>query len=267
MLSKQNKKVHGLWIGTELSILELLTLQSFINQGHEFFLWVYDEIKTPLPVEVKIKDANEILPASKIFRYKNTNKYGHGQGSVAGFSDLFRYKLLYEKGGWWADMDVTCLKPLEISAPYFFRSHHDLAVVGNAMKCEAKSELMLRCFEETEKTVDKNNTDWLKPVSILNRHIKDLKLEKFVRKNVSNEDKWPEVRKLIFKNTRLPQEYLFIHWMNEEWRSRAIDKADIRYNSTLGMLLQQHNLLSLSDSKFEVLKNDTKHLIRYYFTQ
>lgn len=267
MLTEQNKIVNGLWIGNELSILELLTLSSFVKQGHQFNLWVYDEIKTPLPGGVEIQNANEILPESKVFRYKNANKYGHGKGSVAGFSDLFRYKLLYEKGGWWTDMDVTCLNPFEISSPYFFRSHHDLDVVGNVMKCEDKSELMLRCFIETERTVDENNTDWLKPISILNKHIKQLQLENYICKNVSNEDKWPDVRKLIFKNTLLKQEYFFIHWMNEEWRSRGIDKSEMRYNSTLGRLLQQHDLLSYPKSKFDMLKNDTKHFIRYYFNQ
>ena len=30
-------------------------------------------------------------------------------GSVAGFSNLFRYELLRRDGGWWVDTDVLCL--------------------------------------------------------------------------------------------------------------------------------------------------------------
>lgn len=267
MLSVENKTVHGLWVGSELTVLERLTLHSFVYHGHDFNLWVYGDIKTALPKGVRICDANEILPASKIFRYKNANKYGHGKGSVAGFSDLFRYKLLYEKGGWWTDMDITCLKPLEISESYFFRSHHDLAAVGNLMKCEVKSELMLRCFEETDRTVDENNTDWLKPIAILNKHLHELSLQRFIRSGLSNEDRWPVVKRLIYLNNTLPENYLFVHWMNEEWRSRGINKTDIRYTSTLGWLLQLYHLLSLPKSEFKIMKNSVSHLMRYYLNQ
>ena len=35
-MDKSTKIVHGLWIGEELSNLELLTIHSFIHHGHEF---------------------------------------------------------------------------------------------------------------------------------------------------------------------------------------------------------------------------------------
>jgi hypothetical protein len=50
-------------------------------------------------------DAATIVPRSQVF----THTSGPGEGSLAGFSDLFRYKLLHEHGGWWTDLDVFCL--------------------------------------------------------------------------------------------------------------------------------------------------------------
>ena len=133
------------------------------------------------------------------------------------------------------------------------------------MKCESKSELMLRCFEEAEKTVDENNTDWLKPIGILNKHLPELSLQKFICSGYSNQDKWPEVKELIYRNATVPREYFFIHWMNEEWRSRGIDKNVIRYNSVLGKLLSDYGLHTKPSSSTEILRNDLLHLFQYYF--
>jgi hypothetical protein len=96
--------IQSLWIGPELSKLEQLCLKSFIDNGHEFHLYTYAEIKN-VPEGVIIKDGNEILDESEIFRYKN--------GSVSAFSNLFRLTMLYKKGGYWVDTDVICVRPFK----------------------------------------------------------------------------------------------------------------------------------------------------------
>ena len=53
--SPDNLVVHGMWIGERLSKLELLTIRSFLHHGHEFHLWLYDPLDTPLPSEVVIE--------------------------------------------------------------------------------------------------------------------------------------------------------------------------------------------------------------------
>ena len=97
MASEENK-VNALWIGKQLSKLELLTLHSFIAHGHSFKLWLYDELENDLPESIEIGDASVIIPREKVFSYRNQNSFGHGKGSYAGFSDIFRYKLLHEHG-------------------------------------------------------------------------------------------------------------------------------------------------------------------------
>lgn len=260
-LTEDNKIVHGLWIGSLLSKIELLTIRSFIAGGHEFHLWAYEPIRTSLPEGVIIEDANEIIDGAKIFRYKYTNHFGHGKGSVSGFSDIFRYKLLYEKGGWWADMDMTCLQPLNIESPYFFRSHHELFLVGNIMKAPKGSELMALCYKEANETIDENNTDWHKPIEILNKYVDELQLGQYVYSGYSNEDKWDEVKLYARGKVEIPDKYLVLHWMNEEWRSRKMNKNDLRISSALGKEMIKHNIIQAPKGKIESLKNELRHLL------
>jgi hypothetical protein len=234
-ISDDNRIVNGLWIGKTLSALELLTIRSFLYNGHTFHLWVYDGIETPLPEGVKVMNANIILAEDKIFRYKFKDQYGHGKGSLAGFSDIFRYKLLYEYGGWWVDMDVTCLKPLNFDAPYIFRPHHDMPVVGNVMKCPKSSSLMKYCYERASLEVDENNRDWHLPVQILNDGIEKFDLSKYII-NIANPESWFENRILILKNFALPDSWYVIHWINEEWRRNGINKNYSMKDSVLHRL-------------------------------
>lgn len=240
-LSEDNRIINGLWIGNSLSALELLTLKSFIDNGHEFRLWTYSPIETKLPPEVILMDANTILPETRIFRYKNADQFGHGKGSLAGFSDIFRYKLLLEHGGWWSDMDVTCLKAFDFQEPYFFRTHHDLPVVGNIMKCPRGSALMQYCFERATREVDENNRDWHLPIQILNDGIALMGLSQHIR-NITNPESWYENRKMIIQKTDIPREWYAIHWINEEWRRNGINKNFAFRGSTLYHLCQQHGI-------------------------
>jgi mannosyltransferase OCH1-like enzyme len=107
-----NKVIQGLWIGPELSLMEQLSIASFLQNGHEYHLYVYDEVRE-VPSGTVIKDGNEILPASRIFQYKHSPSY-------AGFANFFRYKLLLERGGWWVDVDVVCLRPFDFGEEHVF---------------------------------------------------------------------------------------------------------------------------------------------------
>lgn len=106
-----NRIVQCLWIGSKLSTIERLSLQSFITNGHTLHLYTYTDI-TGVPQEAVVKDASEIIPADKLFL--------DDRGTVASFADWFRYKLLYEKGGWWIDTDAICLRYFNVRSQYCF---------------------------------------------------------------------------------------------------------------------------------------------------
>lgn len=101
--------VNSFWYGSPLGILENLCITSFMKNGFEFHLWSYDP-NVIVPQGCIVHDANQILDESLIFRMANEP----AKGSIAPFSDWFRFKLLYEQGGTWVDMDMVCLKPFEL---------------------------------------------------------------------------------------------------------------------------------------------------------
>jgi glycosyltransferase involved in cell wall biosynthesis len=221
MIASDNKVVHGMWVGAHLSRMELLTLHSFAQHGHEFHLWAYDDLsKFQLPRAVKLRDAEEIIPRKKVFAKKSRDREtGVGKNSFgAPFSDLFRFKLLYEQGGIWADMDVTCLKPFDFKGEYAFRPHR-LGVVGSILKCPKGSKLMRKVYEETAASVNEHS-EYLAPNRILSGHVEKAKLMSSVVENMSNPDSWFHfIRPLIERPTAIPEEWYAIHWINEMWRT------------------------------------------------
>lgn len=122
-----NRIIQGLWVGPEFSVMEQLSIASFLQNGHEYHLYVYDEVKN-VPAGTVVKDASEILPSSKVFQYRQSSSY-------AGFANFFRYKLLLERGGWWADTDTICLKPFDFPEEHVFATEifRELEVVTSGI--------------------------------------------------------------------------------------------------------------------------------------
>jgi hypothetical protein len=205
--------VHGLWIGP-IGHLEELTLRSFSVYAH-FNLWTYDSVNIGSIENVSVKDGEEIIPREEIFLYPDKMDLPFGGGTHVGFSEIFRYKVLYEKGGWWSDMDVTCLKPLSlIKTDYFFREHGGLPLAGNIMKCPPRSELMRMCYEESKKAVNEKTTDWHLSMKILCQNVKRLGLSQYINTNMCNLDRLAEINKFKEPNFRIPESWHFVHWMN-----------------------------------------------------
>jgi hypothetical protein len=85
--------VHMLWVSGELSRLARLSLASFRVNGYRVRLWSYD----PGHLE-GAEDAAAILPLP-----------AEDARNLAYLTSLFRYRVLAEQGGIWADMDVVAL--------------------------------------------------------------------------------------------------------------------------------------------------------------
>lgn len=254
--------VNGLWIQGALSPLELLTIESFLANGFSFQLWTYETENCNAPKGTVIKNAHEIMPLDSIFTYKNTNIHGHGKGSYAGFSDIFRYKLLYEHGGIWTDMDITCLKAFTIEEDYFFRFHHKAGAVGNFMKCPKKSDVMKWCYEHALEKVSENNADWMLPITILNEGISKFNLKHSIQK-ISNDDSFTEILKLLNAPMAIPDEWKIIHWMNEEWRRLNISKEVCLPESPLHALYSKYNIHHKTYTGLKILQR--KILLSRYF--
>jgi Alpha 1,4-glycosyltransferase conserved region/Glycosyltransferase sugar-binding region containing DXD motif len=133
--------VQSIWLGP-ISVMERLAIASFVANGHEFHLYCYDEVEG-LPDGATLMNAAEVLPPEWIIR--------DGRGSFAGFSDAFRYRLLLERGGWWVDMDMVCLRPWEIEADYFFVREPDRTISSCVVHVPPGSEVMRLAWERCQR--------------------------------------------------------------------------------------------------------------------
>ena len=153
-LSDDNRVIQGLWIGPALSAMEQLGISSYLANGHDFHLYVYDPVAN-VPQGTTVCDASDILPRSRIFQYAR-------HASYAGFANFFRYKLLADRGGWWSDTDSVCLKPFDFDAEYVFSSEFSKGVqmVNNGLiKAPAGSPLLQWAWEQCDAR-DTSKMEW-----------------------------------------------------------------------------------------------------------
>ena len=118
--------IQGFWHGCDLSRFEYNSILSYLQNGYEYHLYTYDIIGN-IPNGVIIKDANEIIPKTDIFYYYD---------SITPFSDLFRYKMLYDKGGIWTDCDIFCLHKFDDYDEYIFATERTIRKVEIKRKKE-----------------------------------------------------------------------------------------------------------------------------------
>jgi len=116
--------VQMFWHGASLSRIERLCMASFLAHGHCVDLYVY-EAPAAVPAGVHLVRAEEILSRQLLFRHRRT-------GSLGPFSDWFRYQLLKERGGIWADADVVCLRAVTYPQAEIF-GWQDAHYINNAV--------------------------------------------------------------------------------------------------------------------------------------
>lgn len=217
-----NKTIQGLWIGPELSLLEQLSIASFLRNGHEYHLYVYNEPQN-IPAGTIVKDANQILSSSSIFQYREYASY-------AGFANFFRYKILLEHGGWWADSDTICLKPFDFPDEYVFSSELcDGREVINCgvIKTPRGSPLMAYAWEVCQ-AKDPQKLSWGETgPRLMSEAVKRSSLEKHVKPYtffcpLSYSD-WSQVLKPETHDL-LDEGGYAIHLWNEMWRKVNQDK-------------------------------------------
>ena len=239
-----NKIVQSLWIGDNLSFMEELCIKSFISNGHEFHLYTYDKINN-IPNGCIIKDGNEILPKKDIFYYKKSSTIdGKSNMSVSAFSNLFRYKLLYDKGGYWVDMDMICLKYLNFKSDYVFSSEEDKYIIksnklylnphknrqminAGIIKCPIKSDFAYYCYNECLKRKNDKKLKWgsIGP-KIVKLGVIKFKLKKYVRPYfyfcpISYKD----VLDINLPNKiKIDKRWFCVHLWNECWKRNNVNK-------------------------------------------
>lgn len=240
--SSKNNVVQSLWIGESLPRLQQLSIQSFIDHGHEFHLYVYNDVSN-IPKGTTLHDASRLIPQNRIFVYKS----GFGKGSYSAFSNLFRYQLLYEIGGWWVDTDVVCLSRLQFDQPYVFSSEIDedgsLLTASCAIKAPAQAECMRYCLDIcATKDLDKLQWSEIGPY-LLDDSIKRYGLERFqVTTEVFNPFNFMNFRQMIKPEFDMNQlkNSVATHFWNQMWKSYEIDLDSAPESSLYGQLVGRH---------------------------
>ena len=134
-----------LWMRGELSFLEQLCIQSFLDAGHHVVLYSYETIGR-VPEGVECRAAQDILP--------ERGEIVHGKsGSPAPHADMFRYRLLSKEDRLiWADTDAYCRKPFHTTSGHFYgwESDHEvnIGVLGLPRDSEALAGLVAHTADE-----------------------------------------------------------------------------------------------------------------------
>ena len=214
--------IQGLWVGNELSVMEQLSIASFLRNGHEYQLYVYDDLKN-IPSGTTIKDGNEILPASRIFQYKQ-------QASYSGFSNFFRYKLVLERGGWWVDTDTICLKTFDFEAEYVFSSEFAMGEVfinSGIFKAPPGSDVMSYAWRVCE-SKDPERIIWGETgPRLMAAAVREFSLESYTQApEVFCPIGYADWHKVLEPDAelKLSDRSYAIHLWNERWRAAGQDK-------------------------------------------
>jgi hypothetical protein len=179
------------------------------------------EPATDVPAGVVVRDAAEILPATRIM----PNQLGQGKGSFAAFADLFRYQMLYDLGGWWVDMDVFCLKRFTFDAPYVLGAE-DKPVANGVIKVPRGCEMMARICRDARQ-IDLAKVLWNETGDVVGRAVADLGLMRYVLPSETfSPIVWHELPNYVRgKNRFVPDERSYaVHLYHEMWRRKKLDK-------------------------------------------
>lgn len=193
-----NSIMQGLWIGDRLSLLEQLSVKSFMSNGHEYHLYIYDHVKN-IPSGVVIKNANEIISKKDVYQSEFLIK---NKLTYCGFSDYFRFKLLLDKGGFWTDLDVICLKHFDFKDDYIFcqdKSQGMTKIDTSIIKCPKNNNMIKEIYEYIKKNPIKT-TEKGKIIPFLGKMVYKYKLEKYAKKvNVFCSLPYTQLPKLVYK--------------------------------------------------------------------
>ncbi len=212
---------QSLWIGNRLSPMEVLSIESFLHFGYEYHLYCYEEIAN-VPRGAKVCDAREILPATEIFYHQGS----FANGSPACFSDMWRYRLLLERGNWWVDTDVVCVRPFEFDGEHVLghqREDDQLCINCAVIRTPVGSPLARYCYE-TCLRIDRENMPWgATGPKLVQAAIHELNMSDCIQPpEVFYEIDYSDIERL-FSDCELPGETCGVHLWQAMWKDRGID--------------------------------------------
>ncbi|MBB5516703.1 hypothetical protein FHS89_002743 [Rubricella aquisinus] len=105
--------IAGLWVGSDLTWLEQLCLQSFLDHGHPVILYTLGPVGG-IPGGVIQRPAEDVYGPPPFDISDNDRQ------RVAVYSDLFRLHLMRDTAHIWADLDALCTRAIDFDTTYLF---------------------------------------------------------------------------------------------------------------------------------------------------
>jgi hypothetical protein len=235
-------EVNSYWGGGPLTRLELVCLSSFVQNGAHYTLYAYDEPRG-VPEGIIVRDAGEILPAERMFRYPAGTL---NEGSLSGFSNLFRYTLLQRVGGWWADVDVCCLRAFPAGGDELYLREEtqsgEFLVASCIFRAPSASGVLQHCLEAfTGKDVTKVVHGETGP-ALLTEAIRKCSRENLVQPGRPYLPvPWWEYERLLFDEQLSIDRCVAVHFWNTMLRTAGVDKnAAFPENSVFERLTRRY---------------------------
>ncbi len=224
--------IQGLWVRGALPPMQLLSIRSFLANGHPYDLYSYDEVIN-LPAGARLLPATDILPEEEIFAMRGEGGF---KGSVAPFADLFRYKLLHERGGWWVDLDFVCLRPFDFASPWVFASERNpdgsRKKAISVIKAPPGNDVMAECYERGRAHANRDKVWGAVGADLLHPAI--------ARRGLAHFTQAPEVfcpihwwqAESLFQPGEIPDAHA-VHLWNSMWRQAGWPQDPARSPGTL----------------------------------
>jgi len=241
--------VQSVWIGDRLSTMEYLSIQSYLDNGHEFHLYTYGPLAN-VPPGTTVRSGTEVLPADEVFVYRR----GPGKGSPSAFSNFFRYKMLLERGGWWTDLDAVCVRPLVFEAEHVTGLEREpngtQHIACGLVKAPVGSRVAEYCWEACCRA-DKRKLKWgqvgpklfARAVEEAGEPVDVLEPQAFYPI-----DYWQTPQ--LASDTEMPGDCYSIHLWNSKWKEYGLDPdAEHAGDSVYEQLKRRFHVPTLSDGQ------------------
>ena len=144
------ERLNTFWDGPRLGYLEQLSVMSALEQGHAYTVYSYEPDRLDgVPEGAELRDAREVMTDPR------RTKYFAGRYKALG-TDFFRYELLAKGLGYWVDLDLIFLRPLDLDTPYVFGWEGKGSLNGAVLKIPSGSAML-----EALRTIPERN--WCPP--------------------------------------------------------------------------------------------------------
>ncbi|WP_170547950.1 hypothetical protein [Ruegeria atlantica] len=132
--------IASFWFGSELSWLEALCIQSYLDRGHRFILYTGHEIEG-------VPAGGELRPASDILWPAPFDMPAGDRRRVAVFSDIFRLRLMQKTDFIWVDLDAYCVRPFAFPSAYIFGQSHTGNFLTGVLRLPTDSQTLAHMLD------------------------------------------------------------------------------------------------------------------------